>query len=94
MGSTVAVRMGILVVALALMGVACGDGDSGGGDDRQCRTCMVSETCDGDQECVMAVDGNLRCFETDRATCTLDRVPVARAATPTPGATPAATATP
>ena len=93
MGATLAVRMRILVVALALMGVACGGGD-GDGDDRQCRNCTVSENCDGDQECVLAVDGNLRCFENDRETCTLDRVPVARAATPSPAATPAATATP
>jgi len=81
MGSTVAIRVRVLVVALALLGAACG---GGGGDDDECRTCTVSEDCHGDQECVLAVDGNQRCFEPDKATCTLDRVEVGRAPTPSP----------
>lgn len=84
MGSTVVVRMRILVVALALTGVACGGGSGGG--DRQCNTCTVDEDCHGSQECVLAVDGNLRCFDPDEATCTLDRVSISRA--PVPTATP------
>lgn len=83
---TMAVRMGILAVALAVIGVACGD--SGGGDDRECRTCATSETCENDQECVLAVDGDQRCFEIDKATCTLDRVEVGRAPTPAPTPVP------
>ena len=75
MRSKTAVAMGTLVVALALLVGACGD-DSG--DDRQCRTCTVTENCENDQECVLATDGNLRCFELDRATCTLDRVEIGR----------------
>jgi hypothetical protein len=85
MGSTVAVRVRILIVALALTGVACG---GGGSDDTECGTCRVSEDCHGSQECVQAVDGNLRCFDPDDATCTLGRVKVGRAPTPVPTATP------
>jgi len=85
MGSTAAVRMRILVVVLALIGVACG---SGGGDDRECGTCTVDEDCHGNDVCVLAVDGNKRCFDRDDATCTLDRVEVGRAPTPVPTATP------
>ena len=81
MGSTVAVRMRILVVALALFGAACG---GGGNDDRECQTCTVNEDCHGSEECVLAVDGNLRCFDPDDATCKLDRVTVGRAPTPVP----------
>ncbi len=85
MGSRVAVRTSLLALALALIGVACG---GGGDDDLQCSPCTVSENCESDQECVLAVDGNLRCFETDKASCTLDRVPVERASTPVPVPTP------
>ena len=79
------VRIRILVAALALLGVACG---GGGGSDDECSTCRVNEDCHGSDECVLAVDGNLRCFDPDDATCTLDRVPVGRAPTPVPSATP------
>ncbi len=85
MGSTAA-RLRMLVLVLALMGVACGDG--GGGDDDECSRCAVSEDCKSDQECVLAVDGNLRCFEPDSEQCTLDRVPIGRAPTPLPAVTP------
>lgn len=85
MGPTVAVRIRILVAALALLGVACG---GGGGSDDECSTCTVSEDCHGSDECVLAVDGNRRCFDPDEATCTLDRVSVGRAPTPVPTATP------
>jgi hypothetical protein len=84
MGSIVAARMRILVVVLALTAVACGGG--GGGDE--CSTCTMSEDCHGSDECVLAVDGNRRCFDPDEATCTLDRVNVARAPTPVPTPTP------
>jgi hypothetical protein len=84
-GSTVAIRVRVLVVALALLGAACG---GGGGHDRECNTCTVSENCKGDQECVLAVDGQLRCFDPDEATCTLDRVEVGRAPTATPTPVP------
>ena len=73
-------RIGMLVVVLALVGAACGDN----GDDRECHTCTVTENCDGGQECVLAVDDNLRCFDVGDATCRLDRVNVARKPTPTP----------
>lgn len=85
MGSMVAVRMRILVVALALMAAAC---DGGGGDEGECNTCGTDEGCHGNQECVLAVDGNHRCFEPDNESCTSGRVLIARAATPTPTATP------
>lgn len=86
MRATVAIRMAILALALASIGAACGDG--GSDDDRECRTCATSEACDNDQECVLAVDGDQRCFETDKATCTLDRVEVGRAPTPAPTPVP------
>ncbi len=81
MGRKVCVRT--VVVALALVVMACGGG-GGDDDDQECRTCTVSEDCDGDQECVLAVDGERRCFESDEVTCTLDRVKVGRAPVPTP----------
>jgi hypothetical protein len=84
MRATAAIRMGILAAALAVLGVACGDDSSN--EDRECRRCATSDTCENDQECVLAVDGEQRCFELDRATCTLDRVEVGRA--PTTGPTP------
>lgn len=84
MRSTIAVRMGMLVVALALMGVACGGGD----DDRECSTCTVSENCHGSDRCELAVDGAMRCFDPDEETCTLGRVPIGRAPTPVPTTTP------
>lgn len=86
MRATAAVRMGILAMALAVMGVACGD--DGSNDDRECQRCVDSEVCDNDQECVLAVDGEQRCFEIDKATCTLDRVEVGRAPTPAPTPVP------
>jgi hypothetical protein len=82
----VVVRMRMMIVVLALAGAACGGGD--GDDDRQCRSCTVSENCENDQECVLAVDNELRCFEVDKETCTLDRVIVGRAPTPASAATP------
>lgn len=85
MGSTVAVRMRMLVVVLALLGAACGDG--GGGNEEECSRCTVTEDCDGGDECVLAVDGAMRCFDIDQATCTFNRVPVGRAPTPTPSPT-------
>ena len=77
----VAVRIGMVVLAVGLVAGACGDG---GDDDRECGTCTVSEDCDGDQECVLAADDNLRCFEPDREVCTLGRVDIGRKPTPTP----------
>lgn len=79
-------RIGMVAVVLALVAGACGD--SGGDDDRACHECSTNESCDGDQECVLAIDGELRCFEVDEATCQLDRVEVGRAPTPSPTATP------
>jgi hypothetical protein len=81
MRATVAVRTGILLLALALLVPACGDDSE---DDRECRTCTTSEVCENDQECVLAVDGEQRCFEVDQETCQLDRVTVGRAPTPAP----------
>lgn len=86
MRATAAVRMGILALALAVMGVACGDDSSD--EDRECRRCSTSESCENDQECVLAVDGEQRCFELDQVTCTLDRVEVGRAPTPAPTPVP------
>lgn len=75
------VAVGMLILALALGVGACGgDGD----DEDECRTCQVDKDCESDQECVPAVDGNRRCFETDQETCTLDRVEVGRAPIPLP----------
>ena len=74
--------MAAAAVMLALA-AACGSGDT-----RECHTCTTTESCDGGQECVLAVDGAQRCFDVDRATCPLDRVDVGRAPTPTPTATP------
>ena len=54
----------------------------------ECGTCTVDEDCHGNDVCVLAVDGNKRCFDRDDATCTLDRVEVGRAPTPVPTATP------
>ncbi len=85
MRAMVAVRMGILALGLAVIGVACGDSS---GDDRECQRCATSESCENDQECVLAVDGEQRCFELDRDTCTLDRVEVGRAPTPAPTSVP------
>ena len=85
MRTTVAIRMGILAVALASLAAACGDSSS---DDRECRICATSEACENDQECVLAVDGEQRCFELDQAACTVDRVEVGRAPTPTPTPVP------
>jgi hypothetical protein len=68
--------IGIVVLALALVVTACGDD---GEEDRECRPCTVNENCENDQECVLAVDENLRCFELDQETCTLDRVTIGRA---------------
>ena len=79
----VAVRIGVVVLALGLVAGACGDsGDDD--DDRECGTCAVSEDCEGDQECVLATDDNLRCFEPDRDQCVLGRVTIGRAPAPTP----------
>ena len=75
--------MAAVALALLLAG-ACGNGD----DTRECHTCTTTESCDGDQECVVASDGNRRCFEVGNATCPLGRVSVARAPTPVPTATP------
>lgn len=75
-------RIGMVAVLLTVIAGACGDG--GSDDDRQCRKCSTNESCDGDQECVLAVDGEPRCFEIGDATCKLDRVKVGRAPTPTP----------
>lgn len=77
-------RIGILVVALALIGAACGDS----GDDHECQPCKETSNCNGGQECVLGVDDNLRCFDIGDATCQLDKVNVARKPTPTPIATP------
>jgi hypothetical protein len=74
----------MMVVALAFVAAACG----GDGDDRACRPCNTDDGCDGDQECVLAVDGAQRCFEREDATCRLGRVEVARAPTPVPTAVP------
>ncbi|MCC6847075.1 MAG: hypothetical protein IT294_01140 [Deltaproteobacteria bacterium] len=79
-------RMGMAALLLAMVAGACGD--SGGDDDRACHECSTNESCDGDQECALAVDGELRCFDVDKASCTIGRVEVARAPTPTPQATP------
>ena len=84
MRARAAVRIGVLVAALALVAGACGDGK----DTRECHTCHVDENCDHDQECVPAVDDHLRCFDVGEATCRLDPVDVARKPTPTPIATP------
>ncbi len=81
MGSTVAGGMRILVMALTLTIAACGGGD--GDSDRECNTCTTSENCQGNDECVLAVDGNLRCFDRDDSTCTLGSVEVGRAPVPT-----------
>lgn len=86
MRATAAVRMGILAMALAVMGVACGDDSSK--EDRECKRCVTSESCENDQECVLAVDGEQRCFELDQAACMLDRVEVGRAPTPAPTPVP------
>lgn len=89
MGSSmIAGWMKLLVVALALAAGIASCGDGGGDDDVECHTCTVNEDCDGDQECVLAVDDRLRCFEPDRTQCTLDRVTVGRAPTPVPTVTP------
>jgi hypothetical protein len=81
MRSKTAVAVGVLLAALALgIGACGGDGD----DEDECRICSVDENCESDQECVLAVDGNQRCFETDQETCTLDRVEVGRAPAPVP----------
>jgi hypothetical protein len=84
--ATMTGRLWMLALVVALIATACGDG--GGDDDRACRPCVTSDGCEKDQECVLAVDGEQRCFETDEATCKLDRVEVARAPTPSPTATP------
>lgn len=81
MRATVTVRTTILLLAVAICAPAC---DGGSDDDRECRPCTTSEVCENDQECVLAVDGAQRCFELDRDTCELDRVPVGRAPTPAP----------
>ena len=78
-------RTGALVAVMAVVAAACG---GSGGDDHACRICKVTEDCKSDQQCVLAIDGELRCFENDENSCTVDRVPVARA-TPLPTATPA-----
>ena len=85
MGSPAAVRMRTLVVALALTVTACGGGDKG---DLQCNTCTTDENCHGSQVCVLAVDGNQRCFDPDDATCKLGSVDIGRAPTPVPTAIP------
>lgn len=77
---------GSLLVVLALLAAACG---GSGGDDHECRICQVSEDCKSDQDCALAIDGELRCFKQDENSCKVDRVPVARA-TPLPTATPGA----
>lgn len=82
MAAGVVGRIGMVLAAMVVLGGGCGDSSSE--DDRQCRTCTVSENCENDQECVLAIDGQRRCFELDRETCTLDRVPVGRAPVPVP----------
>ena len=57
MGSTIAGWTKLLVVAVALAAGIASCGDGGGDDDDEFHTCTVSEDCDGDQECVLAVDG-------------------------------------
>lgn len=93
MFATMIGRIGVVALGLALFAGACGDGNSD--EDRQCRPCTSDAGCDSDHECVLAVDGENRCFKDDKDTCKLDRVDIKRAPTPSPtGPTPAPTATP
>lgn len=86
MAATTIGRTRALFLALALMTAACG---GGGGDSKQCRTCTVDDDCKSDQQCVLAVDGVKRCFDDDKNSCTVDRVPVARESPiPEPTSTP------
>ena len=85
MRMTMVGRMRMAAVAsMLLLAAACGNGS----DTRECHTCTTTESCDGDQECVLDVDGAARCFEVDKATCPLGRVDVGRAPTPVPTAIP------
>ena len=87
MATTTIGKTKVLLLALALTAAACGGG--GGSDAKKCRKCSSDDDCRNDQECVLAVDNELRCFKNNQNSCTLDRVPVSRLSPiPSPTSTP------